>query len=208
MCGLAHGPMSHSVCGHITSWPPCFPPFGFSRQEDPVMVCCAASGNLRLGLSPLLHTAEAREGSPTLPGHKATAEWKLAAGVRRACAAQGPHVHRRLVVYPGQQEQDQRDPNFMLQVPSTDLPSPRPHGPVKVAAPHPPHPQAWSPPGNSPWLHPDQPPQPRLPLETWSLQALTFWAGSVSGVTWRRVLVRQKRKWTQSRVGRARSRAG
>lgn len=165
------------------------------------------------------HCRKAKEGSATLPGHKATTEWTTAGGVRHACttqegwtrcqtAAQGLHVHRRLMVYPGQQEQDQRDPNFTLQVPSTDLPHPRPHGPVKVAAPPRPHPQAWSLLGNSPWPHPEWLLQSRLPLETWTLQALTSWAGSVSGVTWRRALVRQERKQTQSRVGRVRSWAG
>lgn len=140
----------------------------------------AASGNLRCcGLSPLPRTAERpKREAPTLPGHKAITEWKLAAGVRHACAiqegwdavpdcnswypcAQVPHgvpwpAGARLVLYP----------NFMLQVPNTDLPHRQPHGPVKGAArPHP-RPQEWSPPGNSLWPHPDQLPQPQLHLET------------------------------------------
>lgn len=40
MHSLAHSPMGHSACGHITLWPPCFPSFGLSGLEDHVMVYC------------------------------------------------------------------------------------------------------------------------------------------------------------------------
>lgn len=39
-------------------------------------------------LSTASHCRKAREESPSLLGHKVTAEWKLAAGVRHVCAAE------------------------------------------------------------------------------------------------------------------------
>lgn len=36
------------------------------------------------------------------------------AGTQCLTAVQGPQVHRHLMVYPSQQEQDRRNPNFMV----------------------------------------------------------------------------------------------